>query len=171
MTHGWLDPHEAAWLSAAAAGVPLAIEFGAWCGKSTVAIASAIEVISVDTFLGTPNDNGHHEQLISGGIRPAAEWRAATASLAHVFAIVGDLRQTVTQRLLSAFERCADIVYIDADHSYQHVFADINLALRLVKPSGIICGHDYDHTHPGVIQAVDEKFPTRRLPAGTIWQA
>jgi hypothetical protein len=171
LIHGWLEQHEEKWLAAAACGASLAIEFGAWCGKSTLALSSASVVLSVDTFLGTPGDNGKHEQLIASGVRPAAEWRAATATLHNVFAIVGDLRKPVTQRLLRAFDGAADIVYIDADHSYEQVFADINMALRLVKDDGIICGHDYDHTHPGVMQAVDEKFPNRRLPAGTVWVA
>jgi predicted O-methyltransferase YrrM len=169
--HGWLQENERAWLAEAAAGKRLVVEFGAWCGKSTVALAGALEVISVDTFLGTPGDNGNHERLIADGLRPAAEWRAATAHLPNVFAIVGDLRRTMTQRLLLAFAGSVDLVYIDADHSYQHVFADINLALRLVRPDGVVCGHDYDSTHPGVMQAVDEKFPNRRLPAEKLWVA
>ena len=36
-----------------------------------------------------------------------------------------------------------DLVYIDADHSYNGCLLDIKTWLPKVKPGGIICGHDY----------------------------
>ena len=47
-----------------------------------------------------------------------------------------------------------DLVYIDADHSYESVKQDIELWYNKVKKGGIIAGHDIDHS--GVIQAVGE---------------
>jgi len=50
-----------------------------------------------------------------------------------------------------------DFVYIDADHSYEAVKADINAWVPKVKNGGIIAGHDYfTHRTLGVIEAVDE---------------
>lgn len=49
-----------------------------------------------------------------------------------------------------------DFVYIDADHSYEAVLSDIDMALRLIHPSGIICGHDISQT--GVFKAVRERL-------------
>ena len=52
-----------------------------------------------------------------------------------------------------------DLVYIDADHGYDSVLADIKAWLPKVKKGKIICGHDYSKTiHPGVVKAVDESF-------------
>ena len=51
-----------------------------------------------------------------------------------------------------------DVVYIDANHEYEHVKKDIEISLKKLKKSGIICGHDYDADSPGVIQAVNEFF-------------
>lgn len=61
-----------------------------------------------------------------------------------------------------------DLVFIDADHSYEAVKEDIVLWESLVKPNGVLCGHDYgidrDYgkdekpRHPGVAKAVDEIF-------------
>lgn len=47
-------------------------------------------------------------------------------------------------------------VYIDAAHDYESVAADIAAWWPRVLDGGILAGHDYDATHPGVVQAVDE---------------
>lgn len=51
-----------------------------------------------------------------------------------------------------------DIVYIDAEHSYDSVKADIIAWIPKVRLGGILCGHDYDPTgdYDGLIQAVHE---------------
>jgi SAM-dependent methyltransferase len=52
-----------------------------------------------------------------------------------------------------------DFVFIDADHSYEGVAADIDAWRSKLKPGGLLCGHDYGHPRfPGVKQAVDERF-------------
>lgn len=37
-----------------------------------------------------------------------------------------------------------DWCYIDGDHSYDQVLADLNICFDLVKPGGLITGDDYD---------------------------
>jgi len=51
-----------------------------------------------------------------------------------------------------------DIVYIDAEHNYDNVKADIIAWIPKVRLGGILCGHDYDPTgnFTGLIQAVHE---------------
>lgn len=51
-----------------------------------------------------------------------------------------------------------DFVYIDALHTYEGAKIDINMWRHKIKPGGILGGHDYEPTFPGVIQAVDETF-------------
>lgn len=51
-----------------------------------------------------------------------------------------------------------DVVYIDADHSYEAVAADIDAWLPKIRPGGFIAGHDYHDGFPGVKQAVDERL-------------
>lgn len=51
----------------------------------------------------------------------------------------------------------ADLVFIDAAHDYASVKQDIEAWHPLVRPGGILCGHDYGHRrYTGVKQAVDE---------------
>jgi len=57
-----------------------------------------------------------------------------------------------------------DLVFLDADHSYEGVRADIRAWLPKVKPGGWIGGHDYQnptalYDFSGVKRAVDEAFP------------
>jgi predicted O-methyltransferase YrrM len=62
-----------------------------------------------------------------------------------------------------------DMVFIDGDHRYETVVKDIKKAFELLKPGGLICGHDYDHPNwPGVKQAVDEYVGNVEIE-GTIW--
>lgn len=61
-------------------------------------------------------------------------------------------------------DQSLDYVYIDADHSYEAVKADIEAWLPKIKPDGIICGHDYfEHEEFGVIKAVNEIFKTKSV--------
>lgn len=53
-----------------------------------------------------------------------------------------------------------DLVMIDGDHTYEGCYADIDAYLPLVRPGGVLAGHDYHPVHfPGVVQAVDERWP------------
>lgn len=53
-------------------------------------------------------------------------------------------------------EGVVDFVYIDAGHEYADVQQDIATWWPLVSEKGILAGHDYDWTHPGVMRAVEE---------------
>lgn len=55
-----------------------------------------------------------------------------------------------------------DFVFIDADHEYESVKADIEAWAPKVRRGGLISGHDYgDDDWPGVEQAVKERFGDR----------
>jgi len=44
---------------------------------------------------------------------------------------------------LSKFDGAIDLVFIDADHSYEGVMNDSSRAFRMIKPGGTIIWHDY----------------------------
>jgi predicted O-methyltransferase YrrM len=51
-----------------------------------------------------------------------------------------------------------DGVFIDADHTYEAVKMDIQNWMPKVRKGGILAGHDYVETWPGVIEAVNESL-------------
>lgn len=64
-----------------------------------------------------------------------------------------------------------DFVFIDADHEYEAVCADIRAWTPKVKVGGYVTGHDYDMA--GVRRAVDELVQGCRVDTGSdfVWYA
>lgn len=56
-----------------------------------------------------------------------------------------------------------DFVYIDGDHKYESVMADIDWATTKVRGGGIIGGHDFHEDHTGVVKAVLDTFDRSRI--------
>lgn len=66
------------------------------------------------------------------------------------------LRKDVTNASFSFYRGSVDLVFIDADHSYEAVKNDIRTWLPKVRRGGLLLGHDYNHRK--VKRAVDEIF-------------
>jgi SAM-dependent methyltransferase len=70
------------------------------------------------------------------------------------------LRKRSTDAASTFSDESLDWIYIDGDHSYDGVTADLEAYARTVKPGGRIAGDDYGHQgswfEDGVKRAVDE---------------
>lgn len=70
------------------------------------------------------------------------------------------LRSRSTDAAATFQQESLDWVYIDGDHSYEGVKADLEAYFPAVKPGGLIAGDDYGHVgswfEDGVTRAVDE---------------
>jgi hypothetical protein len=53
-------------------------------------------------------------------------------------------------------EESVDVVFVDADHSYEAVKADLEFWWKKVRKGGQLLGDDYSSCHPGTTKAVDE---------------
>ena len=62
-----------------------------------------------------------------------------------------------------------DFVFVDADHMEAGVREDIIMWEPMVRPGGMVLGHDYQATFPGVMKAVDDIFPKRKLYTDSVW--
>lgn len=65
-------------------------------------------------------------------------------------------------------DKSLDFVFIDADHSYNAVTADINSWLPKLKNTGILAGHDYTEEYKNsVVPAVNDFFGKLNVPIHT----
>uniref|UniRef100_A0A6M3IQB5 Putative methyltransferase n=1 Tax=viral metagenome TaxID=1070528 RepID=A0A6M3IQB5_9ZZZZ len=59
------------------------------------------------------------------------------------------IRKTSMDALSDFKDGSLDFVYIDGDHEFSHIAADLVEWSKKVKPGGIVSGHDYFCTDPG----------------------
>jgi hypothetical protein len=130
----------------------LVVELGSWVGLSTRFIADCAPnatVIAIDHWRGSPE---HHKEAAAKAMLP---------SLYETFlALCWDYRDRVVPlrmstveglKVVAAYGLRPDLVYIDAEHSYDAVSGEIDLAHHLF-PTAVIVGDDYDW--PGIAAAV-----------------
>jgi predicted O-methyltransferase YrrM len=137
-----LTAAETAELQRLAAGKRV-LEVGSAYGYSTVALALvATRVTAVDP----------HTWLDS---LPTLERNLAAAGVANKVTIIrGDSRAVLPRLALAG--PMFDLVWIDGDHSADVVASDIEWAVKLLNPGGILALHDLDEdTCGGVRVAVD----------------
>lgn len=141
------------------------IEVGSWLGHSTAWFAQRVErVTCVDTWLETEDwiSTNNLVWTLDQLHMPREFFWAFEANMREVGA--WDKLTIVRGRSheVAAQVPPADLVYIDADHTYQGCAGDIRAYLP--KARKVICGDDYVVRDLfGVIQAVDELLPTRAL--------
>lgn len=133
------------------------VELGSWVGHSAKLMADAVapmcdyEIFCVDHWKGGMAQQRHAAE--QHDVREV--WEANLASVrTHVTPVKGDtveIGKTWTGGPI-------DILFIDADHSYEGCLADIEAWSKHVIPNGIIMGHDYSFVFPGVKRAVHEVF-------------
>jgi predicted O-methyltransferase YrrM len=179
LPQGWMGKQSRKWLRKQVANVPrggLVAEVGSWRGRSTLVLATHLppeaHLYAIDTWEGTPDDPSQHEQLYANAgdvyqdflqnlARPIMDRRLTP------------LRMTSLEGATALWNRHGfasfDFVFIDADHRYEAVDADIHAYRSLVRPGGILAGHDYHWE--GVARAVAERLGLENVVLGprSIW--
>jgi len=131
------------------------IEFGAWEGRSTIAIAhgTSQDVIAVDHWRGNPGD--HLTEPIAATTDVYARFRDNTRHLPNIVPAMMDVAE-----FMESWEGPIKFLHIDADHNYEPVKQQIEWAKPLMVKRGIMCGDDYSSNWPGVVEAVNECLPS-----------
>ena len=85
-----------------------------------------------------------------------------------------DRIDTFRESSLSAATRFSphsiDVIFLDADHTYESVAEDIRAWVPKLKTTGFLMGHDYDQPGwPGVKEAVNELLGEPDRLHGTVW--
>ena len=149
-------------------------EIGVFRGRS-IAIFNEVlckhiiphEIIGIDHFEGSPE----HQS----GMYPMPNYEEA---LHHINNIKQNnlLAENITLVKSNSLDivdsygnNTFDMVYIDASHEYEPVKQDIQCWKSKVKKGGYLCGDDYCPTWNGVMNAVDELIPERKIIASTQW--
>lgn len=172
---GWMSHEELTWLAEQAQKAERIIEIGCWQGRSTRALADHTSgvVYAIDTWQGSDRIMGHLARL--GG--PEKLYEVFEANLkdhldaGKVKLWRGESLADSTLSIMSSVVcRSADFVFLDGDHSAETVAAEIAAYQPLIRPGGILAGHDYGRPdHPGVKEAVDKAFPQGVHLVDTIW--
>jgi len=132
------------------------VEIGTWKGKSSAFMAEKIkeynkkiEFYTIDTFVYTDDydrdsvGKSFYEEVVNN-LKYFSDLN-----------IIKGLSHEIAQQ----FENDSlDFVFIDGDHSYNGVLADLTAWFPKVKIGGVIGGHDYIEPSCGVKTAVDQYF-------------
>ncbi len=146
---GWMTESELAFLYAIGSKMPegaQVAEIGSWKGRSTVAICEALQkrggkLFCVDTFAGDPciatlklSVDLENDEVYTNFLHNTQEYDFLKV-----------VRATSAQGVTQFADGSLDWVFIDADHSFEAVSADVAAWYPKVKPGGILSGHDYGY--------------------------
>lgn len=148
VVRGWMTEDERQFLKRLAFGKRV-LELGSYEGLSTISMAqTARHITAVDTF------DGRATASQADTLQTFVKNLDATGLLRKVH-----IRQGTTAEVLPMLAEEGekyDLIFIDADHSYEAVTQDIVLSMPLLATGGVMAFHDYDQNHGGVVTAVNE---------------
>jgi predicted O-methyltransferase YrrM len=137
---------------------PRALEVGSWLGTTAIAMADAGAIVHcVDTWQGSPTDITSACVEDAGGQSAVFEEFKSNVGARLNRTIFAHAR---TSHVASQYHwEPFDLIFIDAEHTYEAVKADILAWWKHLRDDGVMIGHDYfTKQYPGVNQAVEELF-------------
>lgn len=161
---GWMTPRELTWLAEQAAQHQRIVEIGSYLGRSTRALADHTTgvVIAIDPWKYKLEHKARaHEEFCVN----LAD-HLATGRVMWIRAYSSDCESPLAFALK---EQAPDMLFIDGNHSVEGVTNDIQLALRLVPPGGLICGHDYGRPRLRAVTHVVNAFFPKVETEDSIW--
>jgi predicted O-methyltransferase YrrM len=141
------------------------VELGVWKGRSLCSIADIIKrkklnVYAVDTFQGADSEPDTYKE--------AKEVNLQNVFLKNIrmFGVNPSIYAMTTEQASKEIDTTFDLVFIDADHSYDAIRMDLDN--WITKCCGTIAGHDYDRD--GIYKAINESFNNIEY-RGLVWWA
>ena len=153
------------------------VELGSWKGQSASVMCvelfnqqkNKVRFFTVDTWEGSEGE-GHKEDK---WIKEGKLYDKFKENLQDVENYYIPLKMTTEQASHHFSDGSCDIVFIDADHTYEGVKKDIKLWKNKIRKGGTLAGHDYDPAGKSwaeVKKAVDESFGNDVMPViGGCW--
>ena len=152
------------------------VEVGCWQGRTVAYLAleakrrgKTVSVWAVDNWKGAACDNLDEEcrKMAAAGRTLYERFRTNmedTGAFVHHWE-PGTFPDPVSVSAAAAFEpRSCDLIFIDADHSYEAVKADIIAWYPKLRPGGILAGHDSNRG--GVQDGIRDALKELNAPGG-----
>lgn len=137
------------------------VEVGSWKGKSAAFLA--VEVINSGKNISIDCIDIWEENATEGDsqndlhVKTDALYELFLSNISPLSHIIKPIRMKSTDASTFYSDGSLDVVFLDADHTYEAVKADIHAWMPKVKSGGILAGHDYPWSHNhDVKRAVDE---------------
>ncbi len=151
--HGWMNYEDIYWRAVAAVHeCGKLVEVGVWQGRSLcylaeigVAMGKHLQIYGVDPFRNFVAVDRNYPTELRETVRNHS-WMHIAAGNLHKQGMLDyvELLQLTSLQAARIFEReTLDFVWIDGEHSYEAVMADIRVWWPLVKRGGALAGHDY----------------------------
>lgn len=144
-------------------------EIGVYAGESTrvfVESGQVTRLLAVDPWAG---DFVSGDELWRSPF-PWDEVQAAFMRLAEEYPQIVVHRMPSLQAAELIADESMDFVYLDGEHSFEAVSADIAAWEPKIKPGGWLGGHDWGSAWPGVQRAVEaHKLPIPRVFQDSSW--
>ena len=161
---GWLSEPEAALLmtmvvlSLLEQEVAPLVEIGSYCGRSTVAIASAASAVTpharvyaIDPHEGCVSAHTHDGTIATPATLERFQANIRDAGLEAV------VRPIVRRSYEAVWTEPIGMLFIDGLHDYENVSRDYAAFAPFVRPGGYVLFDDYNVAFPGVMRFVDER--------------
>jgi predicted O-methyltransferase YrrM len=159
---GWMSPEELTFLGENATEATSALQIGCYKGRSSFVIGMNIkgQLLDIDSFVG---DKGNT-------LGPAELFEVYRSNVNEMLGKKIKLVMGSSNEVLPILNRSFDMIFVDGSHIYEDVKRDITLCLPLLKPGGLLCGHDYTG-YLDVKRAVDELLCNKAqlYPNTSIW--
>jgi len=143
-------------------GAEIGVDQGSLSGYLLSALPN-LHLMMIDTWGVFSNDSEYFKSGDSVAFRSQAQRELDLLETFRVTNHASDRRHirrmTSEEASKTVADKSLDFVFIDADHSYSGVSADIRLWAPKVRDGGLLCGHDYMlayYPNWGVTRAVDE---------------
>jgi len=143
------------------------VEIGVWTGKTSEQLLKQLPKLQlslVDRWCVTPKGDSYFE---GSRVMSRHDQKRFDKAFNETLGKIAPYKDRVTVYKMHSIQASEhfkdgslDFIFIDGDHSYEGVTADLKAWVRKVKPNGLICGHDWDNdnTYQDVKNAVLDYF-------------
>ena len=164
---GWFTEDEGRWYARFARSLRggVFVEVGSWKGRSTSFIGpvcnqNGTRLVCVDHWAGS--DDALAPRYLDSLNRENVE--QIFRDNMHALGITVDVLKLPSEEAAKRFEDASvHRVFLDSSHDGTSVTKDLVAWSRCLHREGILAGHDYDHKHPELVQAVDRFAGERGL--------